>query len=114
MLLLARGELSQQDLGGDLCIDKSNVARLCAKMVDAGHVTQRPSDTDGRSRIVCLTAKGEHVARQVESASAARFSALLRGLPEKTRPSVLTALQHLLASVEALPIPVMPQERRDR
>jgi len=112
MVLLGRGELSQQDLGGELCIDKSNVARLCARMVSAGHVAQRPADTDGRSRLVSLTAKGERVARQVESASASRFSALLRGLPEKTRPDVLTALQHLLASVEALPS-AATEERTD-
>lgn len=114
MLLLGRGELSQQELGGELCIDKSNVARLCAKMADAGHVTQRPADRDGRSRIVALTAKGERVARQVESASASRFGAVLHGLPEKTRPIVLTALQHLLASVEALPRSPTPQERTAR
>jgi DNA-binding MarR family transcriptional regulator len=114
MVLLGRGELSQQELGGDLCIDKSNVARLCAKMVAAGHVTQRAADSDGRSRLVSLTAKGERVARQVETASASRFSALLRGLPENTRPDVLTALQHLLASVEALPSVPTPHPRTDR
>jgi DNA-binding MarR family transcriptional regulator len=103
MLLLGRDELSQQELGGELCIDKSNVARLCAKMVAAGHVTQRPAEADGRSRLVSLTAKGTRVARQVESASTSRFGSLLRGLPEAARPGVLTALRHLLASVEALP-----------
>lgn len=106
--------LSQQELGSELCIDKSNVARLCAKMADAGHVTQRPADTDGRSRLVSLTAKGERVAREVESKSASRFGALLRGMPEEVRPGVLTALHHLLASVEALPSPPTPQERTNR
>jgi DNA-binding MarR family transcriptional regulator len=114
MLLLGRDELSQQDLAGELCIDKSNVARLCAKMVAAGHVTQRPADADGRSRLVSLTTKGQQVARQVESASASRFGSLLRGLPADARPGVLTALQHLLASVEALPSPRPAQERTDR
>jgi hypothetical protein len=37
MVLHGRGELSQQELGGDLCIDKSNVARRCANMLAAGH-----------------------------------------------------------------------------
>jgi DNA-binding MarR family transcriptional regulator len=114
MLLRGGGVLSQQELGSELCIDKSNVARLCAKMTDAGHVTQRPADTDGRSRLVSLTAKGERVAGEVESASASRFGALLRGMPEEARPAVLTALQHLLASVEALSSPRAPQERTDR
>jgi DNA-binding MarR family transcriptional regulator len=114
MLLLGGDELSQQALGAELCIDKSNVARLCAKMVAAGHVVQRPADADGRSRLVSLTAKGERVAQQVESASTTRFGSVLRGLPADARPSVLTALQHLLASVEAVPSPVTSQERTDR
>jgi DNA-binding MarR family transcriptional regulator len=38
MVLSARGASSQQELGTELCIDKSNVARLCAKMSAAGHV----------------------------------------------------------------------------
>jgi DNA-binding MarR family transcriptional regulator len=46
MVLLTRGELSQQELGAELCIDKSNVARLCARMVDAEHVVQQQSETD--------------------------------------------------------------------
>ena len=111
MSLLGRDELSQQDLGGELCVDKSNVARLCAKMVTAGHVTQRPADGDGRSRLVSLTAKGQRVARQVESASASRFRSVLGGLPADARPGVLTALQHLLASVEALPSSRPPSGR---
>src|SRR4051812_18405573 len=34
---------TQQDLVKILGIDKSNVTRLCAKMLEAGHLTQQPS-----------------------------------------------------------------------
>jgi DNA-binding MarR family transcriptional regulator len=47
MVLLAQGELTRQALGAELGIDKGNVARLCAKMVRANHVKQRPSEHDG-------------------------------------------------------------------
>jgi DNA-binding MarR family transcriptional regulator len=114
MVLLARGELSQQDLGRELCIDKSNVARLCTKMASAGHASQRPDENDGRSRRVSLTARGARVAREAETASADRFRALLRGLPDGARPAVLAALGHLLASVEALPRPRSIEERIER
>lgn len=103
MVLLARGELSQQELGVELCIDKSNVARLCAKMVDAGHVKQRPSREDGRSRRVSLTARGERLAREVDDASRARFGTLLTGLPEARRDDVIEALQQLVATIDAAP-----------
>jgi DNA-binding MarR family transcriptional regulator len=105
MVLLGRGALSQQQIGRELCIDKSNVARLCAKMTSAGHVRQRADADDGRSRRVSLTARGARLARETETASAARFRGVLRGIADDARPSVITALRHLLASVEALPRP---------
>lgn len=103
MVLLGRGELSQQQLGGELCIDKSNVARLCAKMVDAGHANQRPCPQDGRSRRVTLTARGKRLAAEVDAASRARFDTLLTAIREDRRGQVVAALQELVAALDALP-----------
>jgi DNA-binding MarR family transcriptional regulator len=112
MVLLAQGELTQQALGVELGIDKSNVARLCAKMVRASHVKQRPSERDGRSRLVSLTARGARLAQEVDGASRARFGALLEGIPEPRRGDVIVALQHL---VDALDLPSgVPLPRRTR
>jgi DNA-binding MarR family transcriptional regulator len=110
MILLAKGELSQQELGAELCIDKSNVARLCAKMVDASHVRQRPSKEDGRSRRVSLTARGERLAREVDDASRARFGSLLSGLPEARRDHVIEAMQQLVAALDS--VPAVPLDER--
>lgn len=103
LMVLAAGERTQQELGAELHIDKSNVARLCAKMVDAQHVKQRPSEHDGRSRVVSLTARGARLAHQVEAASRARFGALLQAVPESRRADVIEALQHLVDALDALP-----------
>lgn len=102
MILLGRGELSQQELGRELCIDKSNVARLCTKMATAGHAMQRMAEGDGRSRRVSLTARGTRLARETQVASTGRFGELLRALPAETRPAVLESLRHLLTAVESL------------
>jgi DNA-binding MarR family transcriptional regulator len=110
MVLLAKDELSQQELGAELCIDKSNVARLCARMVDAKHAVQQQSDTDGRSRRVSLTARGKRLAREVDVASAARFGALLHGLADERHLQVLDALEHLVAAVDVLPAHQRPTE----
>lgn len=101
MVLLARGEISQQALGTELCIDKSNVARLCAKMVEAGHVEQRQNEDDGRSRLVALTPRGSKLAREVESSSRDRFGALLADIPDVRRGEVIAALQVLVDALEA-------------
>ena len=101
MVLRTRGEISQQALGEELCIDKSNVARLCAKMNQAGHATQRSSERDARSRLVSLTRRGARLAEEVEAASRARFTSLLAALPDGRAAEVLSALQLL---VDALPL----------
>jgi DNA-binding MarR family transcriptional regulator len=111
MVLLGGGELSQQALGGELHIDKSNVARLCAKMARAGHVKQRPSERDGRSRLVSLTARGALLAREVDRASRARFGALLGKIPRSRRADVVVALQHLVDATDASPVVVPLAER---
>lgn len=101
MVLLGRRDASQQELGRELGIDKSNVARLCARMVEAGHVSQRPDDEDGRSRRVSLTTRGERLAREVDESSRARFGAILVALPSASREPILDALRELVAGIEA-------------
>jgi len=93
---------TQQALGQALGIDKSNVARLCAKMAQDGHLLQSPSPTDGRARCLQLTERGQRLADEVEAASRARFAALLAAVPGEMRAPLLTALQVLNTAVEQL------------
>lgn len=101
MVLLVRGELSQQDLGKELSIDKSNVTRLCARMVKVGHAVQKSNDQDGRSRMVSLTSRGKHLAQEVTEASRARFESLLRSIPKARRLQMIAALNELTWAVGA-------------
>jgi len=98
-----RGSSStQQDLVGLLGIDKSNVARLCARMADRGDVLQADSPTDGRAWSLALTAKGRQLALRVEAASRARFERMLAAMPsEAARAEVLHALAVLNDAVIA-------------
>jgi DNA-binding MarR family transcriptional regulator len=87
LVLLERGRqgppaaLKQQDLAVALGLDKSSITRLCTKMVDAGHLQQRDSETDGRAWALTLSAKGKRVAETIEEASKARFRRLAAALP---------------------------------
>jgi DNA-binding MarR family transcriptional regulator len=101
MILLGRSELTQRELGAELCIDKSNVARLCAKMVDDGHAVQTAGVQDRRNRVVALTPAGKRLAREVNSASRQRFETLLAGLDAGQRTQVLKGLSQLVAAIEA-------------
>jgi DNA-binding MarR family transcriptional regulator len=103
MLLLRRADegLStvQTDLAGNLGIDKSNVARLCERMVDAGHAVQSVPPADGRSRLVTLTAKGRRLAQRIEQGSRDRFASVAGAIPPKKRRAVVAALADLNAAV---------------
>lgn len=91
-------ELTQQELGRALCIDKSNVARLCARMEKLGHVTQRRSELDGRSRRIGLTARGQRLAGEIDGSSRERFATLLEAIAPEARDSVVGALRQLQAA----------------
>lgn len=100
MTLLDRersGENStQQGLVTILGVDKSNVTRLCAKMIEAGHLAQQPSPDDGRAWLLSLTVKGRRLAERVEDASRRRFDRVLAALPSQTaRATVLRSLDLL-------------------
>jgi DNA-binding MarR family transcriptional regulator len=103
MLLLHRAREGsatvQSDLAGTLGIDKSNVARLCERMVAAGHAVQAVHPEDGRSRAVTLTAKGRRLAERIENGSRDRFSALTTGIPHNKRGAVIAALADLNAAL---------------
>jgi DNA-binding MarR family transcriptional regulator len=101
LILQSRGALSQQDLGAELCIDKSNVARLCAKMVEAGHAQQRAGTEDRRSRVVSLTSTGQRLAREVNAASRQRFVALLSHVKASRRAGIVAGLNELISAIEA-------------
>jgi DNA-binding MarR family transcriptional regulator len=90
----------QSDLAGTLGIDKSNVARLCERMVKAGHAIQTVPPEDGRSRAVALTAKGSRLAERIETGSRDRFAAVTAGIPRSRRAAVIAALADLNAAVE--------------
>lgn len=92
----------QSDLAAGLGIDKSNVARLCEKMVGAGHAVQTVPPADGRSRLVTLTAKGTRVAQRIEQGSRDRFSAVVARIPTRKRRAVIAALADLNAAVAGI------------
>jgi DNA-binding MarR family transcriptional regulator len=98
----SRTETSQSDLGEQLSIDKSNVARLCSKLQRDGHAIQTRSPSDGRGRLVALTLKGRRMAERLESASDDRFRKILKAVPAEAREPMLASLAALIEAVRVL------------
>jgi DNA-binding MarR family transcriptional regulator len=94
---------SQQALASALGIDKSNVARLCAKMERLGHIDQERPVADGRARLVGLTGKGRRIAERVDAASLSRFQKVLEAMPSaRVRERAITTIRELNAAVALL------------
>jgi len=93
---------SQTELAENLGLDKSSVARLCARLDADGRVTQRRSAEDGRSRELELTGRGRKMAETTENASLDRFLRVLAGVPKAKRRTLIDSLAILTAAVTAL------------
>jgi DNA-binding MarR family transcriptional regulator len=91
-----RGEpLTHRELAALLHVDKSNVTRLCQRLVDAGELEQAPGVEDARTRRLALTPKGARAARGLERASAERFDRLLAAVAPGQRAALLDAFRAL-------------------
>jgi DNA-binding MarR family transcriptional regulator len=87
--------MRHKDLASALGLDKSSVARLCARLSEQGRVVQQRSEADGRARDVALTAKGKKLADRLEESSRSRFERLLAAIPSRQRTAVVQALATL-------------------
>ncbi len=106
--------LTQRELGQVLGIDKSNVARLCRRMENAGHVVQSRLADDGRARLSSLTALGARVAKNVERSSRDRFRQLMSAIPPGSRAGVLSSLTCLNRALTSLDTPRKSRPARRR
>lgn len=104
LVLRESGEtpLRQKELAVALGLNKSSIARLCARLQQRGCVFQTPSPTDARARDVLLTAKGRKRADEVEQSSRARFERLWCAVPGSERAGVLQALAVLQEAAVSL------------
>lgn len=110
MLLLDREasglSTTQTELADQLGLDKSSIARLCARLETDGRASQRRGAEDGRSRQLELTAAGRKLATSIQGASLARFRRVLEAIPPARRRTVTSALElltHAVASLEEEP-----------
>lgn len=101
LLLDAETPPTQNDLTRELGIDKSNVARLCARLERSGHLTRAVDAEDRRARRVRLTANGRRLASRVDAMSRAKFDAVFEAMPHAQRAVVVDALGVLTAAIDA-------------
>lgn len=87
-------------LSEELCVDKSNVSRACARMEKYGLLTNEPCPVDARRKWLRLTAEGVGMAETVESESRKKFTELLAVLPSSTAEEITSALDCLSEAIK--------------
>jgi len=106
MALLDREEAGigtyQHELAELLELDRSSIARLCARLESDGRLEQESSPHDARTRRLKLTASGQRMAGNIRAASLERFSRIVAAIPPTKRRPLLDALQLLTAAVQTL------------
>ena len=96
------GALPQTALLAHFSIDKSNVSRLVARLVEMGLVKCRADASDRRGKSIALTPKGARMGRKLELASKDRFARLMGGIPAAKRAPVVAALAELVEALSRL------------
>lgn len=104
--------ISARELSETLRLEKSSVSRALRKLILAGILEEKPSDTDSRSKLLFLTEAGNAQVNDIHTFARAQVSRALTQLKPGESDAVLKGLQlyasalHHLQEDEPLQIPV--------
>ena len=90
------GPSSLADLGRCTAIDRSDVVLAIDAIVEQGYVRRRPDPTDGRRKIVTLTAKGKDHLERLGTLLADAQVELLCALSAKEQKTIIDLLARVL------------------
>jgi DNA-binding MarR family transcriptional regulator len=98
--LLQAGRLTQSELAGRVCTDKSTLGEMLQRMVERGLVRRRIAARDRRTAELSLSPVGRQAVLALAERTEAAQAALLAPLPAEHRTVFLDCLR-LLADAEA-------------
>jgi DNA-binding MarR family transcriptional regulator len=99
MELLRNPGVRQLDLARTLGLSKSAVSRMVDHLQRRGWIERQADDNDGRAWRLRLSARGRRLARRIDQASIARFSAILDRIPAAMRGQVVSTLDLLHGAI---------------
>lgn len=94
--LLAKPGLDQVTLGGEVGIDRTNVADVLKRLSERGLLRRERSKTDGRSMVAFLTKEGERVAEEMYESMRRAQDRLLAPLRPEFRSAFIAMLTELI------------------
>ncbi len=98
--ILEEPGISSSGLSERLICDKSNVTRIVRGLEKQGYIYRRPHETDGRTKRLYLTEKGQTICREIQQSHRAYNDARLMEIDENTRDNLLYTLRQLHNSLQ--------------
>jgi DNA-binding MarR family transcriptional regulator len=108
------GTLTINELAERALSQQSTVSLLVRRLEEAGHVTRRPSEDDGRRVCVTMTAAGKNVVRRAPKPPLAQMIDALDRLPPSEVDSLTRGLGSLLREMHAPAVKTPLFESRSR
>lgn len=99
--LAHQGDQPAAVLGRDLGLDRGYLSRILAKFESAGLVSRVPSATDGRSKLLHLTAQGRAVYEPLDRRSREEVGDLLARFDEADQLRMLDAMRTIQQMLDA-------------
>jgi DNA-binding MarR family transcriptional regulator len=111
--LLAKPGLDQVTLGGEVGIDRTNVADVLKRLSERGLLRRERSKTDGRSMVAFLTREGERVTEEMYDSMRRAQDRLLAPLRPEFRSAFLAMLTELIEGNSGYSLPdSRPKDRK--
>ncbi len=91
--------LAMSELSRALLVSNGNVTSIVRQLEAAGHVASRPSEKDGRSSVVTLTAAGRDHFRELAAAHHGWIGHMFAGMSTEQQTELYALLDSLKASI---------------
>lgn len=101
-------QTTASDLINELDIDSGFLSRILSRFEKEGLLRKAPSESDGRQRLLTLTAEGRAVFSVLDSRSREEIGAMLLDLQEEDQHRLLRAMHMIEAVLGAHPAPATP------
>lgn len=86
------GSMTASRLGQILLLEKSTISRMLARLVECGLIEERPSEADGRAKILSLTPAGHAALGDINRFANLRVGKALHSLGSSARQRVVGGL----------------------
>lgn len=100
LILWDEDGLTQSELTQRLDVEQATMANTLRRMERDGLITRKPSQKDGRARLIFLTESTKVLQKPAKAAAMAQNQAALAGLSEAEQATLVDLMQRVIAAMQ--------------